>query len=134
MGEGELAGVAATILVVDDDRMTRTLIARRLKRSGYVVELAESGRLGLQRLSAGDTTYSLVLLDLLMPEFSGFEFLAAARNLPDVGTPIIVMSADRVDENLERCRELGAVAFLQKPVQADALLEEIQRVLGTRAG
>jgi CheY-like chemotaxis protein len=63
-----------SLLIVDDDRQNRLLLAARLQSAGHVTAMAENGRQALERLRA--QPFDLVLLDLLMPEMDGYQVLA----------------------------------------------------------
>jgi len=105
------------VLVVDDNKVNRLLLARTLELQGHHVESAENGRLALARLS--DDDFDVVLLDIEMPEVDGFEVLARIkedRALRDI--PVIVTSSLEGLDNVVRCLELGAEDYLAKPVNA----------------
>ena len=81
-----------TLLIVDDDRRTRALLAARLETQGYAVSIATTGRQALEMLNAQPC--DLVLLDLMMPEMSGFEVLNRLMVDPEMRRiPVIVVSA-----------------------------------------
>ena len=83
----------ASILVVEDDLPTREALCRSLASMGYVAHEAVNGRSGLDWL-AKHSAPSLILLDLMMPEMDGFEFLRELRKLPGfVDVPVIVVTA-----------------------------------------
>lgn len=111
------------ILVVDDDESFRDLIRLHLGNAGYEALMAEdavaAGHLIVQERPA------LVLIDVRMPYMDGYEFATALKADPQTREiPIMFVT---VDENVaERSRELGAVAYLRKPVRADKLLEVVQ--------
>ncbi|RDV39727.1 response regulator [Bradymonadaceae bacterium TMQ3] len=80
------------ILLVEDDEPTRSLMRRTLEDDGWSVVEAEDGRIGLKKLETIDP--ALVLLDLMMPNLDGFEFLRRLRNHPDYSkVPVIVVTA-----------------------------------------
>ena len=86
------AGPAASVLVVDDDPAVRRLTQQVLHREGWSVVQAENGRVGLRRVA--ECRPALIILDLMMPEMDGFDFLDAlrrARRAPAI--PIIVVTA-----------------------------------------
>ena len=102
------------VLVVDDQESNRDLLCRRLEREGHRPTPAEGGVHALDRLQR--ESYDLVLLDLLMPDMSGYEVLArmkADANLREV--PVIVISALDELESVVRCIEMGAEDYLPKP-------------------
>src|SRR5215813_2868462 len=102
------------ILVVDDNAANRDILARRLTREGHRVATAASGPEALE-LAAADG-FDLVLLDLIMPDMSGFEVLRrlkAAEHTSHV--PVIVISALDELDTVVRCIEAGAEDYLTKP-------------------
>ncbi len=116
-----------TILVVDDDEVTREMVRTTLEEDGWTVVEAENGRVALERID--EAKPNLILLDLMMPEMDGFDFAAALRRLDkwrDV--PILVMTAMDVSAE-DRLRLNGHVlGILQKgSYSREALLEEIRR-------
>ena len=114
----------ARLLVADDNKVNRLLLARTLELQGHVVESAANGRVALEMLRAGN--FDLVLLDMEMPEMNGFEVLEhlhADRRLRDV--PVIVTSSLEGLGHVVRCIELGAEDYLSKPVHAGLLKARI---------
>ena len=109
------------ILVADDSDDVRYSLTQRLARFGYErVETAEDGRAALDRLANED--FDLVLLDIMMPECTGYEVLERLREQGRLASlPVIVISAiDEVDAAV-RCIELGAEDYLTKPIDATLL-------------
>jgi adenylate cyclase len=105
---------ASHILVVDDNAANRDVLARRLMREGHQVVTAANGAAALEIVAQQE--FDLVLLDLIMPEMSGFELLRrlkAARHTSDV--PVIVISALDELDSVVRCIEAGAEDYLTKP-------------------
>jgi signal transduction histidine kinase/CheY-like chemotaxis protein len=121
--------VAHTALVVDDDRPTRQLTRRQLEREGWKVREAENGREALE--SAAEALPDLVLLDLMMPEMDGFQFVREFRNHREWrSVPVIVVTAKEL--TAEDCRELNGQVerVLQKGAFGrDELLTEIRELL-----
>ena len=108
-------GEKADLLVVDDNRVNRLLVARTLEQLGHRVAFAENGRQALEALRARPV--DLVLLDIEMPEMNGYETLEALRADPKLrDIPVVMMSSvDEVD-SVARCIEMGAEDYLFKPV------------------
>jgi class 3 adenylate cyclase len=105
----------ARLLVADDNKVNRLLLARALSLQGHQVESAENGRVALEMLRRGG--FDLLLLDMEMPEMDGFqvmEQLAADPALRDI--PVIVTSSLEGLAHVVRCIELGADDYLHKPV------------------
>ena len=104
----------AHVLVVEDDRATREMLARYLQGKGYQVTTAEDGHDALNRLE--DVTFDLVVLDLMMPGVNGHEVLRRMRKTPALKkTPVIVASAAAAPEDIERALALGADDYVTKP-------------------
>jgi class 3 adenylate cyclase len=105
----------ARLLVADDNKVNRLLLARNLELLGHQVRKAENGRIALEMLQR--ETFDLLLLDMEMPEMTGFEVLEHLRaddSLRDL--PVLVTSSLEGDAHVVRCLELGADDFLHKPV------------------
>jgi adenylate cyclase len=110
-----MAERAARLLVVDDNKVNRLLLARSLELQGHSVALAENGRIALEMLRR--EPFDLLLLDIEMPEMDGLqvlEQLEADRQLRDI--PVIVTSVVEGLDSVVRCIELGAEDYLHKPV------------------
>ncbi len=120
----QVADTGARLLVVDDNKVNRLLLARSLETQGHRVELAENGRVALEMLRAG--SFDLMLLDIEMPEMDGFEVLEVLKAdsaLSDVG--VIVTSAVEHSSVLNYCLALEQdgyrVTYL--PVDREGLLK-----------
>lgn len=106
--------VPGTILVVDDNEMNRDLLSRRLQRYGHTVVIAEHGRAALDQLARAP--FDLVLLDIMMPELTGYEVLEIMKRDPALShIPVVMITAATEDESIVRCLALGADDHLPKP-------------------
>jgi signal transduction histidine kinase/CheY-like chemotaxis protein len=117
----------APVLVVDDDDAMRESTRRLLKREGWDVHVAVNGREALDRVA--EHTPSVILLDLVMPEMDGFDFIGALRRSPAWRTiPVVVVTARDIDGD-ERERLNGSVAkILRKAAcRRDELLQEVRQ-------
>ena len=120
------------ILVVDDDRMTVTLLEQLLQRHGYsrVMGITDS-RQAAETCAVFEP--DLVLLDLIMPEVDGFAVLEALReDGSERFLPIVVLTADMTEEAKARALEAGATDFLVKPVSQIEALLRIRNLLEAR--
>jgi len=112
------------ILVIEDDAATREAVKALLEMRGYKVVLTANGNDGLTKLRAG-LRPCVILLDLTMPEKSGFEFRLEQVVDPELAQiPVIIYSGDA--EAYARAADYGAAALLQKPVGIDVLVETIE--------
>ncbi|HYT96795.1 MAG TPA: adenylate/guanylate cyclase domain-containing response regulator [Casimicrobiaceae bacterium] len=118
----------ARLLVVDDNKVNRLLLARNLELQGHHVATAENGRVALEMLRR--EAFDLLLLDIEMPEMNGFQVLEQLVNdlhLRDL--PVIVTSSLEGLDNVVRCIELGAEDYLTKPVNPVLLKARIDASL-----
>lgn len=113
--------VAAHIWIVEDDDDIRALVSSLLRDEGYDVSAFRRGQLALEALDRG--TPDLILLDKLMPEMSGTEFAEALRERPGELPRVLAMCAAR--DAAEWAASIGAVGYVSKPFDIDALLHEI---------
>ena len=105
----------ARLLVVDDNKINRMLLSRSLETQGHIVETAENGKEGLEKIRSG--AFDLVLLDIEMPEMDGFQVLEACLNDVELRQlPIIMTSAMDELDAVVKCVELGAEDYLTKPI------------------
>jgi two-component system alkaline phosphatase synthesis response regulator PhoP len=118
-----------TILVVDDKSNVRTLVREYLSEQGFRVVTAENGQMALY--AARQEKPDLILLDILMPEMDGFEFIRTYRKESD--TPIILLTAKLEESDKVVGLELGADDYVTKPFGMRELLARIRSVL-RRAG
>jgi phosphoribosyl 1,2-cyclic phosphodiesterase/CheY-like chemotaxis protein len=120
--------VRRKILLVDDDPDLLALRRMRLQSEGYVVMEVSDGALAMESMAAFQP--DLVILDLLMPNVSGDTLLSRIReNSAYEPVRIIVSSAKNFESDQKLCLELGADAYLAKPVDNGALVETIRKLL-----
>ncbi len=111
-----------TILVVDDEAPIRKLIREQLEAEGYIVREAKDGMDAITQVRKKSP--NLIILDVIMPQISGFDVAAILKNNPETREiPIIILSI--VGEE-ERGYRLGADKYLAKPIDTEALLKEIE--------
>jgi two-component system, cell cycle response regulator len=123
-GSGE-----GTILVVDDEPLTRRLYSDVLQEAGYTCYTAESGAQALEitRQQAVD----VVLLDIMMPARSGLEVLAdLGEQIPD--SPVIIVTAHPSSDNAIAALRLGAFDFIVKGFKSEVMLATVSRALARR--
>ncbi len=114
-----------TILVVDDSANVRTLVREYLTAEGFRVVLANDGRAAL--FTARNEKPDLILLDIMMPEMTGYEFIRAYRK--ERATPIILLTAKLEESDKVLGLELGADDYVTKPFGMRELVARINAVL-----
>src|SRR5438067_1171781 len=98
---------SSSLLIVDDDELSREGLARHLRRQGYTVALAKNGEKAIELLT--DRHFDLVLLDVMMPRMNGLEVLKFLRRCDSlIDLPIIMVTAKREGEDVIEALELGA--------------------------
>jgi CheY-like chemotaxis protein len=120
MSRSDAPGSGAAVLVVDDDQALRGLFTTLLSRKGFNVDCASDGRVAYEQLSIHN--YSVILLDLMMPEVNGFELLERLqRDSPSLLDRVIVMTgaSQRAIEHLDTSRVWG---LIRKPFDIDNLV------------
>ena len=124
MSTGPVVAIAPTVLIVEDDDSIREIVGEVLASRGYEVWQARNGReaLDLLRRRPGSPP-RLILLDLMMPDMDGRQFLAERRKEPAmVPIPVIVLTAAG---RTQVSPELDVAAWLSKPVELDRLLATV---------
>jgi CheY-like chemotaxis protein len=128
---GPMATAETKILVVDDERLNRTLMTVALSNTGYTVVCAEHGREALEKLHA--QPYDALLLDLLMPEMDGFQVLEQMRHDEHLRhVPVLVTSGVDDMESIIGCIEMGAIDFVPKPFELSLLQTRVASALARR--
>ena len=123
------------ILLAEDNIVNQKVALRVLEKRGHRVVIAGNGKEALARLEG--ERFDLVLMDVQMPRMGGFDATAAIRE-KEMATgaaplPIIAMTAHAMHGDRERCLEAGMDGYASKPLEANLLFEEIERVMGRRA-
>jgi CheY-like chemotaxis protein len=121
----------AHILAVDDNPVVAAILAITLKSSGHRVTSVFNGQQAIERLKL--QTFDLIVLDLHLPDHSGFEILEIVRRqklCPK--TPIVVVSSSNELDDISRARQLGAAGYFAKVVSPETLPEKIERILTSR--
>jgi DNA-binding NtrC family response regulator len=125
-----LMSTSRRLLVVDDDRAMREMLASLFKERGLSVEDAASADAALAR--AAEQDFDVVLSDVRMPGLSGVELVGQLRRLRP-GTPVVLMTAfGSIDSAVEAMRT-GAFDYLTKPFEPDAVILAVERALAHRA-
>ena len=113
------------ILVIDDDQELCSIIKKYLDQEGYLVDLAHTGSKGILQVEKNE--YQLILLDIMLPEISGFSVLSEIRTISNV--PILMLTAK--DQEADKIRGLknGADDYMTKPFSIRELLARVESLI-----
>ena len=119
------------ILTIDDNADIRDLIAFVLRRENYEVSTASNGLEGVEAIKA--TKPDLIILDVVMPEFSGYDVLDAVRSdknskIRDI--PVLMITSKSTTDDIDQALELGATSYIIKPFRPAKLVEKVHSLLG----
>ena len=115
------------IMVVDDSKTMRDMIAFTLGGAGYQVSQAEDGQAGLSAL--GSVSVDAVITDLNMPKMDGIGLIKALRADPRFkGTPILMLTTESDPAKKTQGRDAGATGWIVKPFAPEKLLETLKKV------
>ena len=124
------------ILLAEDILINAEIMMEILKMKETVIDHAENGRVALEKFAeSSQGYYDAVLMDVRMPEMDGLEATAAIRALsrPDAATvPIIAMTANAFDEDVQRSLQVGMNAHLSKPVEPDHLFQTLEELISEK--
>lgn len=118
------------ILVVDDNAVNRIIARKLLEDKGYLIDEEENGIDAINRILETDP-YDIILMDVHMPGIDGYETTRRIRNMDDrtrANVPIIAVSGDVYEEDIERSRRAGMDAHIPKPIAIDNLLSVIKEL------
>jgi CheY-like chemotaxis protein len=118
------------ILIVDDEEDVRHVFQEVLQEAGYIVNTADSGKMCLLQLQK--KKHDLVLMDMFMPQMSGretFEFILQEDELKDVKVAFLTV-ADLLESGGMDFEFLGAVDYINKPINNEELIARVKKILG----
>ncbi|MBH0198180.1 MAG: response regulator [Nitrospira sp.] len=119
----------ASILLIDDSLTVRKFIGKMLESAGYIVDTAVDGDDGIRK--ASETRYRLIITDLELPRFNGYEVVQALRGRPlTKHTPIVVMTTRAGEKHRQLAVDIGVNAYIAKPVDERALFQVVERWVG----
>ena len=120
------------ILIAEDNDINWEIISTLLKMYGINSERAENGRLCLEKMKQStESKYSLIFMDIQMPEMNGLEATRNIRKLPypwAASIPIVAMTADAFSENITECLNAGMNGHIAKPIDIKLVIKEIRRL------
>lgn len=116
------------ILIVEDEPVQRRLLKNAVERHGYEAFVAENGRAGLELVKDLSSDLDVIVLDLMMPEMGGFEFIEAL-NETGIDIPVIVQTGQGGIDTVVQAMRAGAFDFVVKPVSPERLGASIANAL-----
>jgi two-component system chemotaxis response regulator CheY len=120
------------ILIVDDSKTVRNLVAFIIKREGYKVTMAEDGLDGLEKLFSADKI-DLIISDVNMPRMDGFTFIKQVREQDAYkDLPIMVLSTEGRPQDIDLGMKLGANLYMVKPAQPEKMVQNIKMLFGKK--
>ena len=118
------------ILLVEDNSINQDIIIGLLEDSGIVIDVAENGELGLKLFN--EKSYELILMDLQMPVMDGYEATRKIR-LQDNEIPIIALTANAMQEDVEKTQKVGMNEHLNKPIKVEKLYETLLKYITAKS-
>jgi len=117
------------ILIVDDSKTVRNLVAFIMKKEGFTVTTAEDGLDGLEKLYSN--VVDLVISDVNMPRMDGFTFIKSVREQEAYrDIPIVVLSTEGQEKDIQAGLSIGANMYMVKPAQPEKMMKNIKMLLG----
>ncbi len=123
-----MTGPSKTIVVVEDEQDTAEMFAEMMRVSGYHVLKASGSASAMALIS--EQKPDVVVLDIMMPDFSGLEILNYMQREPHLAhIPVVVVSAQSTPADIRTCMDAGAALYLTKPVGYKDLIQALEKVL-----
>jgi len=122
--------MAKHILIVDDSKTVRNLVAFIMKKEGFKVTSAEDGLDGLEKLYSAEAV-DLIVSDVNMPRMDGLTFIKTVREQEAYrDIPIVVLSTEGQDRDIQTGLTVGANLYMVKPAQPEKLVRNVKMLLG----
>ena len=132
-GKKTVSLAGKTVLLAEDNALNATIARQLLEKKGMDVIIAADGRQAVDTFAASEPgEIDVILMDIRMPKLDGYEATKAIRSLSrnDAGTvPILAMTAEAFDEDVNRCIDSGMDGHISKPVEPDIMYETITNVI-----
>ena len=122
--------MSKTILIVDDSKTVRNLVAFIMKKVGFKVVTAEDGLDGLEKLYSSEKI-DLIISDINMPRMDGFTFIKSVREQDAYSDiPIVVLSTEGQEKDIQAGLSIGANMYMVKPAQPEKMVKNVKMLLG----
>ena len=116
--------------MAEDIEINRLIVTELLSDSGYMIESAENGQQAIDMYKADPGKYSLILMDINMPETDGYTATQVIRSLDIPGSaeiPIIAMTANVFQDDIDKCFEAGMNDHISKPIDVGELTSKLDK-------
>ena len=117
-----------TLLLAEDVEINREIFTSLLQETKLNIDIAENGRIAVEKFKSDPDRYDMIIMDVQMPEMDGYEATKAIRALGVRNAdsiPIIAMTANVFSEDIKRCLDCGMSDHLSKPIEVDAVIRKI---------
>jgi CheY-like chemotaxis protein len=131
--DAEMLFTDKRLLLVEDNMINMEISNMILSQAGFIVDIAENGKIAVEKISASEAGYySVVLMDVQMPVMDGYTATRMIRELDNkelAGIPIIAMTANAFKEDEDAALKAGMQAHITKPIDVDILLQTLKSIL-----
>ncbi|MFH1154862.1 MAG: response regulator [Pseudomonadota bacterium] len=115
---------------MDDEEKFATMLAKRLELRGCTCMVCYDGTSAIDRISQHNTTFTLILLDLQLPDLYGTQVLARIKSI-NPAIPVLILTGHGTEKDHRECMNLGAHKFIHKPLDINTLLTLLNQIKGT---
>lgn len=119
---------SSNILIIDDVSSNLLLLESILETEGYAVIPVDNGKEALEMLK-GSANIKLILLDIMMPDLNGYEFLDQKNQLLGEDIPVIIVSAKTDADSIQHALNKGAFDYISKPFNTQNIINKIKSAL-----
>ncbi|MDD2981008.1 MAG: response regulator transcription factor [Hespellia sp.] len=116
-----------SVLIIDDDKDLCSLMKKCIEQEGLTAAVANSGSRGLRFANESDSTFSLIILDVMMPDLDGFQVLQKIRETSNV--PVLMLTAKSDEEDKVSGLRMGADDYLTKPFSINELMARVNSLI-----
>ncbi|MFN3966500.1 MAG: PleD family two-component system response regulator [Endomicrobiia bacterium] len=121
--------MAKKILIVEDDRQVANLLSHTLSKIGYDMTISYNGNEALGVLK--DTLFDLIILDVMLPDISGWELLTTIKQKTNFkNIPVLMCTEKNLVKDVEQALTLGAVGYIIKPFELERVVKKVVDIVG----
>lgn len=126
---GQTQTKSNSVVIIEDDPVVSRLLSMSFSKRGFDVTIVKDGRDAMQKIANGAPPI-LVVLDIILPFFDGFEILNQIRSNPTwQNVPIVMLTSKTQEHTIVRAFERGADDYITKPFQIEELMARVRRLL-----